>query len=57
MEIGSFIITSQEYKTHTVYTVKYKPQFYPIYQWQFFQEEHAIVFAEEKTRIDRKLLR
>ncbi len=57
MEIGSFIITEKSFTSHTVYTVAYKPEFFPVYQWQFFDKDKAVIFASEKTDIDKKLFK
>lgn len=57
MEVGSFNINTKSLRTHTVYTVAYKPEFFPIYQWQFLELDKAVAFASEKTESDKKLFK
>lgn len=54
-EIGSFILFYQETPNKRLYILKYKPEHFPIQEFQFLNKAEAIAFAEKKTKTDRRL--
>ena len=53
--IGSFNIYEKELQHRKLFIVEYKPQHVPLHNWQFLVLDDAVVFANKKTKIDKKL--
>lgn len=58
LDIGSFFLFESKIPTGSFYyEVKYRPEHFPIAVFPFLNKEDAIIFAEQKTKSDKRLFK